>query len=134
MKSLPEDRRRVMNRVRRVIQKNLPDGYEEGMQYGMITYFIPLTRYADTYNKQPLAYISLACQKNYYSLYLNNVYTDPDTMTWFKLAWMKTGKKLDMGKSCVRFKSLEDIPLDVISKVVARTSTDEFIAYYEANH
>jgi hypothetical protein len=118
--------------VRDVILANLPAGYEEGVQFGMIGYYVPLSVFPDTYNKQPLGYLALANQKNYMSLYLNNVYGDPATERWFKERYAASGKRLDMGKSCLRFKRLEDLPLDLIAETVARTPVDQFIAGYQA--
>lgn len=129
--SLPEERRMAVAAIRDVIRQNLPEGYEEGMQYGMIGYYVPLSRYPETYNKQPLGYVALASQKNYMSLYLMGVYTDEGTANRFREAYLKTGKKLDMGKSCVRFKKLEDLPLDLLAQVIREVSVDEFIAMYE---
>jgi len=131
--TLPEERRRAMEAVRAVILENLPAGYEERMQYGMIGYGVPLSRYPNTYNKQALAYAALASQKNYMSLYLMGVYGHEEQDQWFREEYAKRGKKLDMGKSCVRFKRLEDLPLDLIGQVVARFSVEEFIALYERN-
>jgi hypothetical protein len=129
---LPADRRAVIAAVRDVIVKNLPAGYEEGMNWGAITYEVPLSRYPKTYNGQPLPYASLAAQKNYYALYLMGVYgEDGAPARLLKEGFAKAGKKLDMGKSCVRFKKLEDLPLDVIGRVVASTPPDAFIAQYE---
>ena len=131
LKKLPEDRREIITQVRKIILKNLPKGYEEAMQYGMISYIIPFDKFPDTYNKQPLAYISLASQKNYISLYMNNIYSDSKLKEWFESEFEKSGKKLDMGKSCVRFRKLEQLPLDVIGKAVAHTPVDEFIKIYK---
>ena len=130
---LPLDRREAIVKVREVILRHLPSGYEETMQYGMIGYVIPLQTYPVTYNGQPLEYIALASQKNYMSLYLMNIYGDKDTEQWFANSYRASGKKLDMGKSCVRFKKLEDLPLDLVAEAVARTSVDEFIERYEAS-
>ena len=131
--SLPGDRAAAVQAVRDVINANLPAGYREGMAFGMIGWYVPLERYADTYNGQPLGLVALASQKNHLSLYLNNVYGDPGTEAWFRERWARTGKKLDMGKSCIRFKRLEDLPpLDEIGKIIARTPPDEFIRRYEA--
>jgi uncharacterized protein YdhG (YjbR/CyaY superfamily) len=126
------DRRLALEAIRRVILENLPRGYVETMQYGMIGYVVPLEKYPVTYNKQPLGVAALASQKNYLSLYLMNVYGDPETERWFVEEYQASGKKLDMGKSCVRFKKLEDLPLDLIGRAIARTSVDEFIGMYEA--
>lgn len=129
---LPEERRAVMAAVRKVIRRHIPKGYLEGMQYGMIGWTIPLERYPNTYNKQPLAYVALAAQKNYYSLYLTCAYTDSKAERALRAGFAKAGKKLDMGKCCVRFKSLDDLPLDVIGDAVASQSPDDMIATYEA--
>ncbi len=128
---LPEDRRQAIEAVRRVVLENLPDGYEECMSHGMIAWVVPLSRYPDTYNKLPLQLAALASQKRHMALYLNNVYSDADTREWFTLAYAASGKRLDIGKSCVRFKRLDNLPLDVIGQAIARTSVDEFLAFYE---
>lgn len=128
---IPAERRRSIEAVRKVILANLPEGYEEGMDYGMIVYFIPLSRYPDTYNKHPLAVAALAAQKNYLAVYLTCVYSDVKYMEWFKRAFTAAGKKLDMGKSCVRFKSADDLPLDVIGDAIAKISVDDYIKNYE---
>ncbi len=128
---LPTDRREAINAVRKVILDNLPTGYEEMMQFGMISYVIPLERYPVTYNKQPLQYAALASQKHYMSVYLMNVYGDPDSEQWFVEQYRASGKKLDMGKSCVRFKKLDDLPLDLIGRAIARTPVEAYIEVYE---
>jgi Domain of unknown function (DU1801) len=133
LESLPQDRRAAVGAVRNVIVANLPPGFEEGMQFGMISYHVPLSRYPDTYNGQPLGIVALANQKNYMALYLMGVYSDEAEATWFRSRWQSTGKRLDMGKSCVRFKRLDDLPLDVVGETVARTSVDGFIASYESS-
>ena len=130
---LPEDRRAEVGRVREVVLRNLPDGYEEVMQYGMIGYAVPLERYPNTYNGEALGYAALAAQKRYISLYLNNVYGDAETEAWFTERFRASGKKLDMGKSCVHFRRAEDLPLDLIGETIARTPAEEFIAVYEAS-
>ena len=131
LEELPSDRRSVVSEVRQLILANLPEGYAESMNWGMISYEIPLERYPDTYNGQPLSYIALTAQKRHYSLYLNGVYQNADQEAWLREGFEKAGKKLDMGKSCLRFKKLEDVPLDVIAQVIASTSPDQFIARYE---
>lgn len=128
---LPPERRRVIERVREVILRNLPAGYREAMAFGMIGYGIPLERYPDTYNGQPLGYAALAAQKGAYSLYLNCAYQDSTELAWLEAAWRDAGKRLDMGKSCVRFKGLDDLPLDVVGRFIARTPPESFIAQYE---
>jgi hypothetical protein len=130
--SLPKDRKDAVNAVRNLVNAYLPAGYEEGMQYGMIGWYIPLARYPDTYNKQPIGIAALASQKNYMALYLTSVYGDKTLEKWFKAAFAKAGKKLDMGKSCVRFKKLDDLPLDVIGETIGKVSVDDLIAKYEA--
>jgi uncharacterized protein YdhG (YjbR/CyaY superfamily) len=127
---LPDDRRAAVSAVRDVVQQNLPAGYEEGMQYGMIGWYVPLDRFPDTYNGQPLALAGLASQKRYISLYLNSVYGDRATEHWFKERYAASGKKLDMGKSCLRFKRADDIPLDLIGETIARADLDSFLAHY----
>ena len=131
---LPQDRRSDVQRVREVILANLPDGFEEMMQYGMIGYAIPLERFPKTYNGQPLGVAALAAQKNYLSVYLHSVYADPASSEWFKDAYRKTGKKLNMGKSCVRFKRADDAALEVIGEAVARVTPEQMIAAHEAAH
>ena len=113
-----------------VIRSNLPDGYREGMQHGMIGWYVPLETFPDTYNGQPLGLVALASQKGYMSLYLNNVYGDPDAEAWFRRRYAKSGKKLDMGKSCVRFKRLDDLALDVIGESIARSELETYLAHY----
>lgn len=130
--SLPPDRREALSRVREVILANLPPGYVESMQYGMIGYNIPLERYPDTYNGQPLGYVALANQKRHMSLYLMGVYGSKEVERWFRQRYAESGKKLDMGKACLRFRRLDDLPLDLIGETIARTSVERYIAGYEA--
>ena len=130
---LEPERRDEISAVRDVVNAALPEGYEEVMTYGMIGWVIPLSEYPDTYNKQPLAYAGLAAQKNSNSLYLNCAYASPDRAEQFRKAWAASGKKLDMGKSCIRFKRAEDLALDVIAEEIAATSPSDFIAVYEAS-
>jgi hypothetical protein len=128
---LPKERRAVIAKVRDMIRRNLPAGYEEAMGYGMITYSIPLSRYPETYNGQPLLYVALAAQKNNYAVYLTGSYGDPTRAAKLKAGFKAAGKKLDAGKSCIRFKKLEDLPLDVIGEAIADIPADELIARYE---
>jgi hypothetical protein len=133
-KELPEDRRAALRAVRQVILKNLDKNYEEGMQYGMIGYYVPHRVYPAGYHcdpRQPLPFAGLASQKNYMSLYLSCVYGDSEHAQWFAKAWAKTGKKLDMGKSCVRFKRLDDLALDVIGEAIRRMPANKHIEQYE---
>ena len=128
---LPADRRKAIAAVRAVVRKNLPKGYKESIGYGMICYTVPLSTYPETYNGQPLCYAALAAQKNKYSLYLMNVYGDGATAKAFRDGFKRAGKKLDMGKSCVRFSTVDDLPLDVIGRTIAATPMKDFIAQYE---
>jgi hypothetical protein len=130
---LPEDRRAAISAVRHVILKNLPKGYEEVMNWGMITYQIPFERYPNTYNGQPLCYAALASQKNHMAVYLMCVYGSKENDAWFREEFKKAGKKLDMGKSCVRFKKLENLPLAVIGKAIKKVSPKAYIKHYEAS-
>ena len=127
---LPDDRREPIAAVRAAILEHLPPGYEEQMQYGMISYVVPLDRYPETYNGEPLAIASLASQKRYMSLYLMGVYGD-EGQDWLRRRWAESGKKLDMGKSCVRFRRLDDLPLDVVGEAIARTPVEDLVAAYE---
>jgi len=132
---LPADRRAAIKAVRAVIRRNLPTGFEEGMQYGMIGYYVPHKVYPAGYHcnpKQPLPLACLASQKNYMTLYLMCIYGGKEHEARFRKEWAKTGKKLDMGKSCIRFKKLEDVPLEVIGEAVARVPVDEYISFYES--
>ena len=129
---LAPDRREQIEAMREVVLENLPDGYEEAMNWGMISWEIPLERYPKTYNKQPLMYAALASQKNYMSLYLMCVYAHEGRHTEFERRFKASGKKLDMGKSCVRFKSVDDLPMDLIAETIASTSVDDYIRSYEA--
>ncbi len=132
---LPPERRAAIRAVRKVVLDNLPKGYEETIAYGMLGYVVPLKLYPKGYlgkKDVPLPYASLAAQKNYMALYLMNIYGDKKTEEWFVKEYTASGKKLDMGKSCVRFKRLDDLPLDVIGKAIARTPVNELIAKYEA--
>ena len=130
--SLPPEHRKVIAAVRAVIKKRLPKGYVETMNWGMLSYEIPLSRYPDTYNKQPLMYVALAAQKNNYALYMTGVSGDKALMGRLAAAYKAAGKKLDMGKSCLRFDTLEELPLDVIGDIVAATSVESRIAAAEA--
>ncbi len=130
--ALPEDRRAIVSAVRDLILRHLPKGYREAINWGAICYEIPLERYPDTYNGQPLSYVALAAQKHYFSIYLTGVHGDPKQLALLQDAFKKAGKKLDMGKSCVRFRKLEDLPLETIARLVAWTTPEQYIAHYEA--
>jgi hypothetical protein len=128
---LAPDRQQAIFSVRQAVLDNLPEGYQEAMQHGMIGYVISLERYPITYNGKALEYAALVSQKNYMSLYLMNVYGDKETEEWFTEEYRASGKKLDMGKACVRFKKLDDLPLELIGQVIARTTISKFIERYE---
>jgi hypothetical protein len=132
LKTLPADRRKAVETVCKIVRKHLPTGYEEGIEFGMPSWFVPLSRYPDTYNKRPLQIAAIASQKGHMSLYLMAVYGDPAIRAWFQKAFAGAGKKLDMGKSCVRFKAVDDLPLDVIGEAIARVPVDAYLAKYEA--
>ena len=132
LQQLPPDRRQAIEQVRNVILENLPSGYEEVMNWGMIAYQVPLAVKPDTYNKQPLMYAALASQKNHMAVYLSNIYSNEERRVAFEQAYRATGKRYDVGKSCVRFRKLDDLPLDLISKSIAATPMQDFIANYEA--
>ena len=125
------DRGDALRTVFESVRGAMPAGFELGMYWGMPGWVVPLERFPTTYNKQPLAYVSLAAQKNYLALYLFGPYADPADDAAFREAWAATGLKLDMGKSCLRFKRLEDVDLGIIADTVAATSVDDFIATYE---
>jgi uncharacterized protein YdhG (YjbR/CyaY superfamily) len=129
---LPEDRRKVISKVRSVIRKHLPKGYEEKVTYGIISYQVPLKTLPDTYNGQPLCYAALAAQKNHNALYLMCAYGDAKQRAKLEQAFKTAGKKLDMGKACVRFKSAEDLPLPAIGKLIAAVPPAKYMATYEA--
>jgi hypothetical protein len=139
--SLPPDRRAAIEAVRKVILANLDSDYEEGMQYGMIGYYVPHRVYPAGYHcdaKQPLPFAALASQKNYMSVYLMGLYCgcvdgvgDTSLVTWFRDAWAKSGKKLDQGKACTRFKKVDDLALDVLGEAIRRVPAKKYIEVYE---
>lgn len=130
--SLPEDRRMAIEKVRAVIRKNLPTGVVERMNWGMIAYEVPLKAYPDTYNGQPLMFAALASQKNHMAVYLSGIYGSSDLRARFDEDYAASGKKVNMGKSCVRFKKLDDLPLDVIGRAIAACSLERFVAVHDA--
>jgi len=127
LQSLLGDRREAISAVRDVILKNLPDGIEEVMNWGMISYQVPLSIYPDTYNKQPLMYAALASQKNHMAVYLTSIYMSDDSQKQFKKAYKATGKRFDSGKSCVRFRRLDDLPLPLIGETISSIKMNDFI-------
>ena len=133
LKELPAERRAVVSEVRDLVRKHIPKGYAETMNWGMICYEIPLERFPDTYNDQPLASVAIAAQKDCYAIYLICGYAYPHLIAELKAAYKAMGRKIDMGKSCLRFKSLDDLPLEVIGKIVGSVSVKDYIAIYEAS-
>lgn len=131
LSDLPDDRLEAIETVRDVILENLPEGFEETINWGMITYQVPLRRYPDTYNKQPLMLAALASQKNHMAVYLTGVYSDQQSRSQFTEAYKATGKRMDMGKSCVRFRKLDDLPVELVGEAIAEYSVDEFIELTE---
>jgi hypothetical protein len=129
--ALPPAKQSILRPVFDTVRAAMPDGYELGMHFGMPGWVIPLETYPDTYNKRPLAYVSIGSGKRYESLYLMGVYSDPDEDARFRADWAATGRKLDMGKSCLRFKKLDDVDLDIVSRTVAGTPVERFLATYE---
>jgi hypothetical protein len=134
LESLPEEKREALVALRQVILANLDHGFAEGMHYGMIGYFVPHDVYPAGYHcdpRQPLPYISLAAQKNHLALYLFCIYSAPGEEARFRQAWLETGKKLDMGKSCVRFRRTQDVPLEVVGEAILRIDLATHLANYE---
>jgi hypothetical protein len=135
--ALPAERRQAVSQVRSLIKKHLPKGYAETIQYGMISYVVPLATFPEGYlgkKDVPLPYLSLASQKSYLAVYLMGLYADPKLARWFTTAWKASGKKLDMGKSCLRFKAVSDLALDVLGEAVAKLPVQTFVAQYTAAH
>ncbi|PIB37921.1 DUF1801 domain-containing protein [Maribacter sp. 4G9] len=134
---LPIERREVILGIRQQILENLPEGFEEQMSYGMLGYVVPHSIYPKGYHvnpELPLPFINLASQKNFVALYHSGLYADPDLLKWFTLEYPKHCKrKLDMGKSCIRFKSLDDIPYELIGELARKITVQEWIVLYEKN-
>ncbi|MCA8955717.1 MAG: DUF1801 domain-containing protein [Planctomycetes bacterium] len=133
---LPDDRRHAIEQVRKVILKHIDKRIVEGIEYGMIAYSVGHAHYPAGYHcdpRRPLPFASIASQKNHIGLYLFCMYCDPQLTAWFAAAWQKAGKRLDMGKSCIRVKKLEDIPLDVVAELFRRVKIEDLIAMYESN-
>lgn len=128
---LPADRRAVITAVREVVLAHLPEGIVETMNWGMISYEVPLSVVSDTYNGQPLSYAGLASQKRHYAVYLMAIYGSDVQRERFEASYAASGRRMDIGKSCVRFRTLEDLPLDVIADAIAAVSIDEFLAMHE---
>lgn len=135
LQELPPDRREAISQIREILVQHLPPEIEERMQYGMIGYVVPLAVYPPGYlndPKTPLPFAALASQKNYMALYLMHLYSDTKTDQWFRDEYRKSGKKMDIGKSCIRFKKIEDLPLDLVVEALSRITVAEYIQRYEA--
>ena len=134
---VPQERQETLNKLRKIIKDNLPEGFEEGMQYSFISYFVPHSKYPDGYHcnpKEPLPFMSFASQKNSVNLYHMGIYAVPKLYDWFVNEYPKHCKrKLDMGKSCIRFKKLDEIPFDLIAELCKKMTVDEWINVYETN-
>lgn len=132
---VPEERQEALKKLRKIIKENLPKGFEEGIQYGMIGYYVPHSVYPDGYHcnpKEPLPFMSFASQKNSVNLYHSGIYAVPEIHDWFVAEYPKHSKrKLDMGKSCIRFKKVDDIPLELIAELCQKLSVNEWIDIYE---
>jgi hypothetical protein len=133
LESLPPPRREVVDSVLAFVRRHVPEGYEEVMAWGMVCWQVPLARYPHTYNKQALTFAALAAQKNHYALYLSCVTEHSRFDATLRQAYAKAGRKLDMGKACLRFKSGDDLLLDAIAPIL-QTPVDEFLRDYEAGH
>lgn len=135
---LPEDRQPVIKKLRSIINKNLPKGFKEEMNYDMIGWVVPHSLYPDGYHcdpKAPLPFMNLASQKNFVALYHMGIYSNPDLLRWFTDEYPKHCKrKLDMGKSCIRFKKMDDVPYELIGELAAKVTVEDWIATYETVH
>jgi uncharacterized protein YdhG (YjbR/CyaY superfamily) len=136
IEQLPEDRKEVMSKLRKTILDNLPEGFKEEMSYGMLGYVVPHSKYPDGYHcdpRLPLPFINLASQKNHIGFYHMGIYSDPDLMQWFTKEYPKHVKtKLDMGKSCIRFKNPKVIPFQLMGELVSKMTADDWIEKYES--
>lgn len=134
--AIPEERREAFTRLRETIQENIPDGFREAMSYGMIGYVVPHELYPPGYHcdpKLPLPFVSIASQKNFMALYHMGIYASPELLNWFVTEYPKHCKsKLDMGKSCIRFKKPADIPYELIAQLVRKMSVEDWVAMYES--
>jgi len=131
IQELPEYRRETIKEIRELILEHLPEGYEETISWGMINYEIPLEKYPDTYNGQPLTYIGLSAQENHNGLYLMSVYQDEELQEWLEEQFEESNKEMDMGRSCLRFHTVNDLPLHAITELIAKHTPDQFIEAYE---
>lgn len=137
LQNIPEERKPYFNRLRDVIVENLPEGFEETLQYGMVGYVVPLATYPDGYHckpSEPLPFAHIASQKNFIALYHSGIYASKDILDWFVAEYPKhCTRKLDMGKSCVRFKKIEEIPYELIAELMQKISAQDWIDIYEKN-
>lgn len=135
LNELPEERKKVMSKLREIIKKNLPKGFEECMGYGMIGYVIPHSMYPAGYHcnpKDPVPFMNLASQKNFVAVYSMGLYAKPDLLKWFMDEYEKAGVgKLDMGKSCIRFKKMDKIPYELIGRLASKVTPTQWLAFYE---
>ena len=133
----PEERQDALSKLRKIIKENIPEGFKEAMSYGMIGYIVPHDLYPDGYHcdpKLPLPFVSMANQKNFIALYHMGMYANPELLEWWTTEYPKHAKrKLDMGKSCVRFKKMEDIPYDLIGELMQKMTVQDWVDVYEAN-
>lgn len=130
---LPPERRAAATAIRALVREHLPPGYEESMTWGMPSYEVPLARYPKTYNRKPLAYAAFAAQKQYFAIYLNMAYADSEQERALREAYAAAGRRLDMGKCCLRFKRLDDLLTAPVAAAIASTPVEGFIAQYEAS-
>ena len=135
--SVPEERQKQFKKLRSIIKKNLPKGYKECISYGMIGYVVPHKLYPDGYHVKPelpLPFVNIASQKNFIAVYHSGIYADPKLMKWFTTEFPKhTDRKLDMGKSCIRFKKIDDIPMDLIGELMTKLTVEDWVKVYEKN-
>ena len=129
--SLPADRAKTIATVRAFVNKHIPSGYDECLAWGTIGWTIPLSRYPDTHNQQPIYYVGVSSQKNYCVLYLMGAYWSASQLEQLKAAFKSAGKKLNMGKCCVQFKLPDDLPLEAIGKLISAISSEKWIEFYE---
>jgi len=125
-----DDRRVVVEQVRELVQRAVPEGYEEVLAFGMISWVVPLERFPDTYNGQPLGYVSLAAQKRHFSVYLMGLYSSVENELDFRERWTASGRKLEMGKACLRFRRLEELDLDLVAEAVSSTGVEDYLELY----
>lgn len=138
IEEIPEDRKQAVTELRKVIKKNIPKGFQECMSYGMVGYVVPHSKYPAGYRcdqKLPLPFLAFASQKNFIAVYHMGIYAEPRLLKWFTEAHAKASpKKLDIGKSCMRYKKAEDIPYQLIGELVSKITPDEWIEMYERNY